>query len=208
MRTEEEFKQALHEKKVPLLVLDQKWHRLFAIHGKTDEIKETEEELNGLLARQGKLNSEVKDLKKVKNTLMNNIMENMDDSISEAERNQREKKLEQDKRLIEEINEKISNAEDELLDLPNIIKECNEELMLLSMDYFYSKLRVNQQEAKEIEDWITQVRIDLKKNIIKKQNREINNREIYAYLHDILGNEVIDIFDIQYDDSTLGEKES
>lgn len=208
MRTEEEFKQALHEKKVPLLVLDQKWHRLFAIHGKTDEIKETEEELNGLLARQGKLNSEVKDLKKVKNTLMNNIMENMDDSISEAERNQREKKLEEDKRLIEEINEKISNAEDELLDLPNIIKECNEELMLLSMDYFYSKLRVNQQEAKEIEDWITQVRIDLKKNIIKKQNREINNREIYAYLHDILGNEVIDIFDIQYDDSTLGEKES
>lgn len=208
MRTEEEFKQALHEKKVPLLVLDQKWHRLFAIHGKTDEIKETEEELNGLLSRQGKLNSEVKDLKKVKNTLMNNIMENMDDSISEAERNQREKKLEEDKRLIEEINEKISNAEDELLDLPNIIKECNEELMLLSMDYFYSKLRVNQQEAKEIEDWITQVRIDLKKNIIKKQNREINNREIYAYLHDILGNEVIDIFDIQYDDSTLGEKES
>ena len=147
MRTEEEFKQALHEKKVPLLVLDQKWHRLFAIHGKTDEIKETEEELNGLLARQGKLNSEVKDLKKLKNTLMNNIMENMDDSISEAERNQREKKLEEDKRLIEEINEKISNAEDELLDLPNIIKECNEELMLLSMDYFYSKLRVNQQEA-------------------------------------------------------------
>ena len=208
MRTEEEFKQALHEKKVPLLVLDQKWHRLFAIHGKTDEIKETEEELNGLLARQGKLNSEVKDLKKLKNTLMNNIMENMDDSIPEAERNQREKKLEEDKRLIEEINEKISNAEDELLDLPNIIKECNEELMLLSMDYFYSKLRVNQQEAKEIEDWITQVRIDLKKNIIKKQNREINNREIYAYLHDILGNEVIDIFDIQYDDSTLGEKES
>lgn len=208
MRTEEEFKQALHEKKVPLLVLDQKWHRLFAIHGKTDEIKETEEELNGLLARQGKLNSEVKDLKKLKNTLMNNIMENMYDSISEAERNQREKKLEEDKRLIEEINEKISNAEDELLDLPNIIKECNEELMLLSMDYFYSKLRVNQQEAKEIEDWITQVRIDLKKNIIKKQNREINNREIYAYLHDILGNEVIDIFDIQYDDSTLGEKES
>ena len=208
MRTEEEFKQALHEKKVPLLVLDQMLHRLFAIHGKTDEIKETEEELNGLLARQGKLNSEVKDLKKLKNTLMNNIMENMDDSISEAERNQREKKLEEDKRLIEEINEKISNAEDELLDLPNIIKECNEELMLLSMDYFYSKLRVNQQEAKEIEDWITQVRIDLKKNIIKKQNREINNREIYAYLHDILGNEVIDIFDIQYDDSTLGEKES
>ena len=211
MRTEEEFKQALHEKKVPLLVLDQKWHRLFAIHGKTDEIKETEEELNGLLARQGKLNSEVKDLKKVKNTLMNNIMENMDDSISEAERNQREKKLEEDKRLIEEINEKISNAEDELLDLPNIIKECNEELMLLSMDYFYGKLRVNVEQAREIEEWINQVRIDLKKNIIKKQNREINNREIYSYLHDIFGHDVLDLFDVVHEEifnkkDGIGEK--
>ena len=139
---------------------------------------------------------------------MNNIMENMDESAPDSDSKQREKKLEEDKRLIEEINEKIEMAEDELLDLPNLIKEINEELMLLSMDYFYSKLRVNQQEAKEIEDWITQVRIDLKKNIIKKQNREINNREIYAYLHDILGNEVIDIFDIQYDDPMLDKKES
>ena len=208
MRTEEEFKEALHEKKIPILVLDQKWHRLFAIHGKTDEIKETEQELDGLLARQGKLNSDVKDLKKLKANLMNNIMENMDESAPDSDSKQREKKLEEDKRLIEEINEKIEMAKDELLDLPNLIKEINEELMLLSMDYFYSKLRVNQQEAKEIEDWITQVRIDLKKNIIKKQNREINNREIYAYLHDILGNEVIDIFDIQYDDPMLDKKES
>ena len=208
MRTEEEFKEALHEKKIPIFVLDQKWHRLFAIHGKTDEIKETEQELDGLLARQGKLNSDVKDLKKLKANLMNNIMENMDESAPDSDSKQREKKLEEDKRLIEEINEKIEMAEDELLDLPNLIKEINEELMLLSMDYFYSKLRVNQQEAKEIEDWITQVRIDLKKNIIKKQNREINNREIYAYLHDILGNEVIDIFDIQYDDPMLDKKES
>ena len=78
--------------------------------------------------------------------------------------------------------------------------------MLLSMDYFYAKLRVNKEEAKEIEDWITQVRIDLKKNIIRKQNREINNREIYAYLHDILGPEVLDLFDIQYENNPQEEK--
>ena len=40
MKTEEEFRAALSNKNIPLLVLDQKWHRLFAIHGKTDEIKE------------------------------------------------------------------------------------------------------------------------------------------------------------------------
>jgi hypothetical protein len=67
------------------------------------------------------------------------------------------------------------------------------------MDYFYEKLRVNQQESTEIDEWIHQVRIDLKKNIIRKQNRDINNREIYAYLHDILGPQVLDLFDIQYE---------
>ena len=50
MKTEEEFKKALSNKNIPILVLDQKWHRLFAIHGKTDEIKEAEAEVSELLA--------------------------------------------------------------------------------------------------------------------------------------------------------------
>ena len=79
--------------------------------------------------------------------------------------------------------------------------------MLLSMEYFYSKIRVNQEEAQEIDAWIKQVRVDLKKNIIKKQNREINNREIYNYLHDILGPEVLDLFDIQYDNQSSKEQQ-
>ena len=56
MKDDEEFKKALADKQVPILVLDEKWHRLFAVHGKPDEIHETENELNALLARQGKLN--------------------------------------------------------------------------------------------------------------------------------------------------------
>ena len=64
MKDDEEFKKALADKQVPILVLDEKWHRLFAVHGKPDEIHETENELNALLARQGKLNEELKQLKK------------------------------------------------------------------------------------------------------------------------------------------------
>jgi len=112
----------------------------------------------------------------------------------------KESKVEENKRLVDEINEKIDECEDELVDIPYKIRETNDELMLLSMDYFYEKIRVNQTESTEIEAWINQVRIDLKKNIIRKQNRDINNREIYAYLHDIFGPEVINIFDIKYDE--------
>ena len=113
-----------------------------------------------------------------------------------------EKKLEENKCLVDEINEKIDECEDQLVDIPYQLRETNDELMLLSMDYFYDKIRLNQTESVEIDEWIRQVRIDLKKNIIRKQNRDINNREIYAYLHDIFGAEVINIFDIKYEDTT------
>ncbi len=206
MKTED-FKKALNNKKIPILVLDQKWHRLFAIHGKTEEIKMTESELTSLLAEQGKINSELKELKKVKKQLMDNIVQNMDDA-TEADNNLREKKLEADKRLIDDINGKIEEKEDILLDIPKHINEVNKELMLLSMDYFYGKLRVNVQEAKEIEEWINQVRIDLKKNIIRKQNREINNKEIYSYLHDIFGPDVIEMFDDFEKENTDADEET
>lgn len=206
MKTEEEFRAALSNKNIPLLVLDQKWHRLFAIHGKTDEIKEKEAKVNELLAQQGRANTELKKLKKIKNQLMDEIVQNMDDEYDDSA--EREKKRLESKKLIDEVNEKINEEEDLLLELPKEIKEVNESLMILSMDYFYSKLRVNQTEAKEIEDWIAQVRIDLKKNIIRKQNRTINNKEIYSYLHDIFGAEVLDLFDIQYDDLIVGTSDN
>lgn len=197
MNTSENFQAALSNKKVPILVLDQKWHRLFAIHGKTDEIKEVEAALSALLAEQGKCNQELKDLKKLKASRMENIVQNMDENMSAKDR---EKAMEDNRRLIDEINEKVETIEDRVLDIPNEIHDTNEKLMLLSMDYFYEKLRINASEAKDIEEWITNIRIELKKNIIRKQNRDINNREIYAYLHDIFGAEVLDLFDIEYHD--------
>ena len=203
MKNTNEFRKALEHKKLPLLVLDQKWHRLFAIHGKTDEIRNAETELNNLLARQGKLNSDLKDYKKVKNQLMDEIVQNMEGSEGNA--SDKEKVRDKDKRMIDELNERIDAAEAELLELPQKMKQVNENLMILSMEYFYAKIKINTQESKEIEEWINQVRIDLKKNIIKKQNRDINNREIYAYLHDICGPQVLDLFDVEMEAS---DKES
>ena len=81
MNDKKDFEAALKGKKVPLLVLDQKWHRLFAIHGKTDEISATEKELDELLKLQGKYNNELKNLKKLKSKIMSNIVANMGDCL-------------------------------------------------------------------------------------------------------------------------------
>lgn len=191
MKQRQDFKSSLLGKTVPLLILDQKWHRLFAVHGKTEEIKTLETELNSLLTEQGKLNNRLKELKKLKGRLLDEIVQTMDED---------EKKLEENRRLVDEVNEKLGECENRLADIPFLLREKNDELMVCSMDYFYEKIRLNQKESTEIEEWINQIRVDLKKNIIRKQNRDINNREIYAYLHDIFGAEVIDIFDIKYEE--------
>ena len=188
-----DFKSALIGKTVPLLILDQKWHRLFAVHGKTDEIKSLESKLHDLLTEQAKLNTRLKELKRLKGKLLDEIVQNMEEN---------DKKLEENKRLVDEVNEKMDECEEKLVDIPYQLRTINDELMLLSMDYFYEKIRVNQEESTSIEEWINQVRVDLKKNIIRKQNCDINNREIYAYLHDIFGAEVIDIFDIKYNEES------
>lgn len=199
MRDEAYFREALACKEIPMLNLDAKWHRLFAIHGKPEQIMQCEQELKELLAEQGGCNQELKDLRKLKSKLMDSIMHNMDGANEDKEESIESRKLDENKRLIEEVNEKIEAHTDRLLELPYLIREKNEQLMLLTMDYCYEKMRVNAKEAEEISEWIRQIRIELKKNIIRKQNCEINSREIYAYMHDIFGPQIIDLFDIEYD---------
>ncbi len=200
---DEILRSALKDKKIPVLPLDQKWHRLFAISGKTEEVIETETELNTLLQKQGELNQNVKEWKKLKSSLMKNIVDNM----AGDEENQKNK--ENNKLMIEELNRKIEEAEDELIDIPKAISEKNYDLMFLTMKHCYPLIKKNEAEKQEIDEWIANFRKELKKQIIRKQNREINNKEIYAYMHDVFGKEVVNLFDYQYieaDEKTKQDK--
>ncbi|MCR5000565.1 MAG: hypothetical protein K6A71_02070 [Lachnospiraceae bacterium] len=192
--SEEKFKAALADKRIPVLILDAKWHQLFKRAGITPEIEKLEKELTDLLKRQGRINSEIKDLKKIKGELMNNIVSSMDESGDQSE-----KKVSDSKRLINESNDKMDALEDELLDLPRQIDSVNKELMLQTMALCYETLSENTDEIEKIADWIHEVRIQLKKNIIKKQEKEFQNADLYTYMHDIFGPEVMEIFDLRYE---------
>ena len=197
---DEAFEKAIRASRVPVLVLDQKWHRLFALAGKSEEVKELEQKINELLAKQGKLGEEERQLKKAKNELMKQIMDNMEGADSQKDKSKEAQNLDEAKARMDETNEKLAQVQDELLDIPREIQKNNNELMLLTMRFAYEKMRSNTDEINQISDWIAQVRVDLKKNIIKKQNREINNREMYTYMHDLFGKDVMFMFDVHYDD--------
>ena len=190
------FTEALQGKNIPILTLDNKWYRLLDEDGK-EEVKDIETQLNTLLKRNGKLNTETKDIKKLKKKLMGEIVP-MVDQAGDNPTAAQTKEIEQHKKLIEECNEKLEAYEDELLDLPKEIDKLNIQLMLITMDCCYDTMQENTEQIQEIAKWVKEVRIELKKRLIKKQELEQKNHSIYSYMHDIFGSDIIDMFDLQY----------
>lgn len=200
---EELFRTALEGKKIPILTLDHKWHKLFTQTGDNEEIQELETVVNDLLKRQGKLNTEIKSLNIFKKKLMQEIMTIMEIPDS-PEKN---KKMEENKRLIEESNEKMDLYHDELMELPGQIEEVNLKLMIATMQVCYKKIKQNTQDIEEINKWIQDFRIQLKRKVLQKQQKEIWNDELYSYMHDIFGPDVIEMFDLKYNPGNVLNKE-
>ncbi|MCR5802225.1 MAG: hypothetical protein K6G57_07840 [Lachnospiraceae bacterium] len=198
------FREALKGKNVPILTLDPKWYRLLDRVGNED-VKELEKKLNDLLKRQGKVHTETGEIKKIKKRLMEEMVPLADEARGGGE--EAEKKLEENKRLIAECNEKLESYSDEELDLPVQIDEVNKELLLVTMEHCYETMQENTDEIEALEKWVADIRVELKKNLIRKQEKEVKNHEIYSYMHDIFGPGVVDLFDLKYDpESRFGGK--
>jgi hypothetical protein len=194
-----DFKEILRNNKIPILTLDGRWHELFPEYEKTAEIRNLEHRLNDLVKHQGKLVNDIKDLKKLKRNLMDQIVANMGEAEGKAEK-LKIKKQEKSQQLIKDINDKLENADDELIDLPYQIRQANEELLVESMKVCYERLKHNNKEIQRIGIWVAQVREELKDKILLKQDMEMTNTAIYSYMHNMIGPHVIDLFDEKNDE--------
>ena len=65
----------------------------------------------------------------------------------------------------------------------------------------------NVREINEINQWVSDFKVQLKKKIILRQQKEIWNDEMYNYMHDIFGPDVINMFDMKYDPKNVLNKE-
>lgn len=197
-RKDEVFQKALSDKKIPILTLDHKWHQLFTQADTTPEIQMLEKQLNELVKRQSKANTESKDIRKIKKKLMEEIVLLADELVREPDSQKLLKNMDDHKRLVNECNEKLENYEQELLELPREIDKINRSLMLASMDACYQKIHINDKEIETISTWVDQTRRELKKKMVRKQEAEAMNNALYSYMHDIFGADVIEIFDMKY----------
>jgi flagellar biosynthesis component FlhA len=195
----ESYIAALEGKSIPILTLDNKWHQLFTQTEMTPEIEALANELNRLVERDGKIRSETKDIKKLKKKLLGEIVPLRDKANKSGNAASIEKEIQERTRLINECNERLDNHQDELLDLSREIYDVDYKLMLETMSVCYERLHENTADIKGLDEWISRVRIELKKNIIRLQETEMENYNLYSYMHQIFGPEVIEIFDMKYD---------
>jgi len=214
-KNEEVYISALEGKNIPILTLDNKWHQLFTQTEMTPEIEQLADELNALVERDGKMRTETKDIKKLKKKLLGEIVPLRDQATKSGNSSAIEKEIQDRTRLINECNERLESHSDELLDLSKEIYDVDYKLMLETMKVCYERLHDNTEDIKTMDEWITKVRIELKKNVIRLQETEMENYNLYSYMHQIFGPEVIEIFDMKYDPDRrhpirrpLGGKES
>lgn len=193
------FFEGIHSSKIPIVVLDERWHKLFQVVPKPKLVRELEEEVNTLLKKQGQVNSDIEGVKKVKNKLMKEIVDKMEVSGEDNEKNQkRNKTMEKNQKLILECNEKLEELSDEQFNVPRKLREANERLIVASMEIAYVQLQKGREEEKRLAEWIAKARAELRKQLIVKQETEDNDVFIYNTMHDILGAELMEILDNKF----------
>lgn len=197
------FLNAVHDSRPAIVVLDERWHQMFTCIDKPKLVRDLEKEVNELLKKQGQTNIELKEVKKVKAKLMDTIVANMDTATdNDNENKKRSKILEKNEKLIRECNDKLERLENDSYEIPELLKAANEKLIVASMQIAYANLQIGRKKYEQTSEWIEKARVELRKQLIIKQDLEEQNERIYTSMHDILGPRLMEILDAKY-----GEKE-
>lgn len=195
--TIEQVKENVAYKNLPIAILDERYHALFPEKEKTPQIKKLEKNLSNLLKRQGQITNDLKAVKKIKNELMQAIVENAENTeMSDAKR---EKLMINNQRLVIEAKEKIDKLEQEQIEIPGKIRNANIELIIECVDVCHKRIHQNYNDIQLLGKWINNMRIELKKKILIKQDKETRNTEIYEAMHRLLGPEMMEVFDKKED---------
>ena len=185
----------IKDSKIPVLTLDARWNTLFQEECKNPEIKKLVKRLNELLKEQGGAVNNIKDMKVLKKKLMHNIVDNMESSGNVSDDKMRDKKQTANQKLIVDINTRLSDTEDRLMELPYEIMRVNKELLLESMILCYKRINEQTRTSKDIEEWINRITAELEEKRKQKEDIDRQVNQIYSFMHDMLGGKVLEVFD-------------
>jgi hypothetical protein len=189
------YQMAVQNKRVPILTLDARWHELFPNKAKSFKIKSLEAKVNNELKKHGRLRSDLQEFTNLKKKLLDGIVDNMQGALEDAN-NKEQNKLEQGKKIVEELNVKMEKTQDELTAIPRELDRSNKELLAESMEYCYNRMQVNTESINKLDRYIKETREMIKEKIIQMQEMKEENSMIYTYLHDVLGPDILELMDL------------
>ena len=189
----------LRKNNISLLILDERWNSLFTTIEKTPEIIKCEERIKDLLKEQSRLTAESKEIALIKKRCMDKIMKLTTEAF-ENNNDQAKDEMQDCHKEIQRINDRAISLEEELENVPDQIGEANLELLDLSVNIVYFRIRSSQKRVEELEKLMEEAHIKLKEYIDEKGNLSQDYTDIYTYFHDLLGAEELEKLDKEFFD--------
>ncbi|MCR2045620.1 hypothetical protein [Anaerosalibacter massiliensis] len=183
----------IFKNKVPILVRDEDWLKLFNQVDDKD-IQDCKKELEELLEKQNKIEREISHWHKEKLKCMKMIL-GISDAVNNDEKVESVGLLDEYKEKIYWINETIDELTFKLESFPKEIRKSNYELLKATVNYGYSELKSKEERLSNVVRELEALRERLRDLINEKHDYEewIDNN--YTFLHRILGNKEIEKLD-------------
>lgn len=187
----------LRRNDISLLILDERWNKLFANTKKTPAIERSEQKLRELLKEEARLTAEQKEIASAKRHHMNRIMELTTEVFEKGNEAAREE-MKHSEREIKRINKRAKSIEEQLGEMPYRLRQANLELLELTVKIVYYKIRSNRKRVEELDKLIEETREKLREYIDEKGTLSQDDEDIYSYFHDLLGGEELEKLDMEF----------
>lgn len=190
---EEYIASILALKKSPIVLLDPLWHKVKE-HLMSGVLDQEEKHLQDLLKERARLNVDFKEYTAVKQQFMKEVLE-QSQQVQEQQNAQTLHQLDNLHQSILEINKKLEAAEGRLEDIEEEIQEQNNKILIKMVTLGYHDIEVYKAEALKLEEEIEALREEMLRKTQEKKLKEDWVRDIYQYLHSIVGREPIEVID-------------
>ena len=189
----------LKTRKLPIVLLDPLWLTAKE-HIKSKMLDKAEKELQELLKEQARLNTDFKEYTAVKQNFLKEILVVSD----RAQSGQDNEALEELNKLHQSTlgaNKKLEEIEARLEEVEEEINQKNKAIISEMIAVGYSYIESYKEQNEKLENEIAQLREEMLKKTKQKKESDALLKEIYNYLHSIVGREHIEILD-----KALGDK--
>lgn len=183
----------LKTKKLPIVLLDPLWHSAKE-RIKSSVIDKAEKELQELLKEQARLNTDYKEYNVMKQNFLKEILV-MSEKVQVGNDDEALEKLNKLHLSTLGVNQKIEEIEKRLEGIDDKINDKNKEIISEMIAVGYGYIEIYKEKSQTLESEIAELRLTMLKKTAQKKESEAFLKDIYNYLHNIIGREQVEVID-------------